>query len=156
MRVICLLAVAACGGAPPAAKPASPPQNSAAPAPAPESNDADKLLHGHPTTADFDALVQAFPSLSAARRSAIAALGTTRDAPIHVPSIEYEYTWVAKIACNGGEGKVSMQALTSGPSGQLDLLSFTCPDDASEHSAYFDFSDDPQEKQMQKELGGGN
>jgi hypothetical protein len=154
MRVICLLAVAACGGAPPAARPTSPPQNAAAPAQQP--NDADKLVHGHPTPADFDALVEQFPSLSAARRSAIAALGTTRDAPIHVPAIGYEYTWVAKIACNGGEGKVSMQALTSGPSGQLDLLSFTCPDDTSEHTAYFDFSDDPQEKAMQAEFGSGN
>jgi hypothetical protein len=145
MRVICLLAVAACGGAP-----TSPTVH--ATAPAPQSNDAaDKLVHGHPTAADFDALVDQFPSLSAARRSEIAALGT-QTAPIHVPAINYEYVWVAKIACNGGAGKVSMQALV----GNLDELSFTCPNDPSEHAAYFDFSDDPTEQQMKKELGDLN
>ncbi|HEY1550220.1 MAG TPA: hypothetical protein VGG28_20470, partial [Kofleriaceae bacterium] len=146
--------VAACGGAAP------PPVANSTPKPAPPapSNDvADKLVHGHPTTADFDALVEQFPSLSAARRSAIAALGTTNKAPIHVPTIQYEYVWVEKIACNGGTGRVNTQALTGDLFGKmLDLLSFNCPDDATEHAAYFDYSDDPQEQQMQRELGSGH
>ena len=72
-------------------------------------------------------------------------------AHIDMTSLEHD-VWVEKIACNGGAGKVTMQALVAG----LDALHFTCPDDTSEHTAYFDFSDDPQEKAMQKELGGAN
>lgn len=146
MRVICLLAIAACGGAPPAT-PTSPPPQTASPA----EPDGSELIHGHPSADSFDAFVARFPSLSATRRSAIAALGT-KAAPIHVPAINYEYVWIAKVACNGGEGKVKLQALV----GDLDMLSFTCPDDASEHTAYFDFSDDPQEKAMRAEFGGSD
>jgi hypothetical protein len=149
MRAICLIVVVACGGAAPPPVANSPTTPAKAPPP-PAKDDSDELLHGHPTADSFAAFVAQFPSLSAARRSTIAALGTTRDAPIHIPAIDDEYVWVAKIACNGGAGKVTMQALVGG----LDALSFTCPDDTAEHTTYFDFSDDPQEKAMQKELGG--
>jgi hypothetical protein len=149
MRAICLFVVAACGGATPPPIANSPAKPATTPV---AKDDSDELIHGHPTADSFDAFVAQFPSLSAARRSAIAALGTTQAAPIHVPAINYEYVWVEKIACNGGAGKVTMQALVAG----LDALHFTCPDDTSEHTAYFDFSDDPQEKAMQKELGGAN
>jgi hypothetical protein len=120
--------------------------------PAPARPDGDELVTGHPTPDSFEAFVAEFPSLSAGRRSAIAALGTTTAAPIHVPAISYEYVWVGKVACNGEAGKVTMQALVN----NLDALHFSCPGDESEHVAYFDFSDDPEEKAMRAELGSGD
>jgi len=73
-----------------------------------------------------------------------------------VPSIGYEYVWVAKIACNGSQGQVEEQSLLDTKTGQLDELEFTCPGDGSKHSTYFDFSADPTEQAMKKELGGGD
>lgn len=91
--------------------------------------------------------------MSAQRRTAIAAIGTAPEAPIRVPSINYEYVWVAKIACNGEAGKVGVQALLETAHGELDRLDFTCPGDQASHAAYFDFSADPTEQAMKKELG---
>lgn len=110
------------------------------------------LLHGHPTPDTFQQLHDLMPSLPAPRQAALRALGGSADAPIHVPSIQFEYVWVQYFACDSGAGNVGMQALVNGPHGQLDLLSFTCPGAKDEHSAYFDYSDDPTEKLMQQEL----
>ena len=170
MRAIatCLM-LAACGGAPkpaPAAPAAPPVANAAtapAPAPAPAAAPAPAgdaatpyetaLLHGHPTPDTFQQLYNVLPSLPTARQAALRALGAKIDAPIHVPTIQFEYVWVAQLACDGGEGKVGMQALVDGPHGQLDELSYTCPGSTDERRAYFDYSDDPSEKAMQEELG---
>lgn len=160
MRVaLYVIAFAACGNT--AQAPTTPVAPAPTPTPArsteteqPASSIEASLLHGHPTTGMFDELVAQFPAMSSARRAAIAALGTSQDKPIHVPAINYEYVWVDKIACNGGVGNVGTQSLLSTPQGDLDELAFTCPGDATEHAAYFDFSDDPSEQQMRKELGG--
>jgi len=155
---LALFAAIGCGGTAPA--PATPVVNTTKPAPAPAPTPTpaaasfeDELVHGHPTAQRFNELVDAFPAMSAQRRATLAAIGTSEDAPIHVPSIDYEYVWVAKIACNGGAGQVGVQALLETPKGELDKLDFTCPGDQASHAAYFDFSDDPTEQQMKKELG---
>jgi hypothetical protein len=157
MRAICLCVVAACGGGAAVSPPVATSPTKPATPPPPPTEASDVLLHGHPTAEWFDAFVEQFPSLSASRRSSLAALGTTEKAPIHVPAIKYEYVWAETIACNGGKGTVRSQALTGDLFGtMLDMLSFTCPDDATDHAAYFDFSDDPREQQMRKELGSGS
>jgi hypothetical protein len=153
MRLVVMCALAACGGAPP-----PPPAPPAAPAPKPPVAQSapkpeDQLVHGHPTADDFDALIAAFPTLSADRRAAIATIGISKDAPIRVPDIHDEYVWVGKIACNGSEGQVQQQALLRTAAGDVDELEFTCPGDDKPHSAYFDFSADPTEQAMKKELG---
>ncbi|HEY1814310.1 MAG TPA: hypothetical protein VGG74_18290 [Kofleriaceae bacterium] len=145
-----MCALAACGGAPsppPAAPTSKPPPPQSAPKPE------DQLVHGHPNAGDFDALIASFPTLSADRRAAIAAIGTSENAPIRVPDIKDEYVWVGKIACNGSEGQVQQQALLRTATGDVDELEFTCPGDDKPHAAYFDFSADPTEQAMKKELG---
>jgi hypothetical protein len=149
MRAVLICALAACGGAAPA--PATPTPSPATPPPGVEA----ELVHGHPSQQRFDEIVASFPSLSAERRAAIAATGTSEDAPIRVPDIRAEYVWVAKIACNGGAGQVQQQSLVRAAAGDLDELQFTCPGDTAQHAVYFDFSADPAEQQMKKELGLG-
>jgi hypothetical protein len=150
MRLLVMCALAACGGASPQPVAPQPPPHPAQPQTSPE----DALVHGHPSADDFDALIASFPTLSAARRATIAAIGTSEDAPIRVPDIHDEYVWVAKIACNGPEGQVQLQSLLRTKAGDVDELQFTCPGDANPHAAYFDFSADPTEQAMKKELGG--
>jgi hypothetical protein len=150
MRVFLALALAACGSAAPTPVAPAP---TPAPAPAPQAGVEAELAHGHPTTAMLDELVSQFPTMSAAHRTSLSTIGASQDQPIHVPTIEYEYVWIQKIACNGAPGKVGLQALVTTPNGQLDELTFTCPGDSSQRSAYFDFSDDPQEQQMRKDFG---
>jgi hypothetical protein len=106
-----------------------------------------------PPTTTFGNLFLILGKLSPGRRTEIATLGTTEDAPIRVPEISMEYGWVEKAACPNGAGKASTQALINTKHGQLDALMFTCPGDSTEHRAYFDFSDDPSEKAMREELG---
>ncbi len=177
-RASLLLALVACGGsAKPATTPTPPVSNATptpTPPPAPPAGDVHHDARGielakagkldeaaveyiaeieqpntEPTVfAHLDAI---YKQLSVARRTQIAALGT-KDKPIRVPDIGFEYTWVAKFGCVDGEGRVGMQALVSGPKGELDRLDYKCPD-GSDHGAYFDFSDDPTEKAMKQELG---
>lgn len=169
--IVCLVLLGACGGAarttsppvhpattgsaaPPAATPAAP----AAPAAGAPADAAtplvDVLLHGHSTPATFEDLDRVLPGLPVARQAAIRALGSTKEAPIHVPSIQYEYVWVAHFACTIGKGTMQQQSLIHVPgAGDVDDLSFTCPDSSDPHDAFFDFSDDPQEQAMRRELG---
>jgi hypothetical protein len=153
MRAASILVLIGCGGAAPA--PRTPVANTPKPAAPPATTSIeDELVHGQPDQQHFDDLVATFPTMSEQRRATIAAIGTTETTAIRVPSIPYEYVWVAKIACNGGEGQVSIQALIETAHGALDKLEFSCPNDKATHAAYFDFSADPQEQAMKKELGG--
>ena len=115
-------------------------------------------MHGTPTPEGFATVIDAFPTMSASQRAAVAALGSSKEAPIRVPDIHAEYVWVEKIACNGSAGQVHSQGLLAAGSGfdnMLDVLSYACPGDPNEHDTYFDFSADPTEQKMRKELGVG-
>jgi hypothetical protein len=101
--------------------------------------------------ATFGHLDAIYDQLSQASKLEIAALGAAETAPIKVPEIRFEYAWVGRFACAGGAGKVGLQSLVSTKTGQLDELTFECPD-GKEHHAYFDFSDDPDTKALEDEL----
>jgi hypothetical protein len=105
---------------------------------------------GAPTIA-FQGLAAAYRNLDAAGQQRIRSLGTRSSAPIHVPEIGTEYFWVRTFGCEGGSARVKMQALISSDKGPLEPLFFVCADGA-ERSLYFDFSADPMEKEMRKEL----
>ncbi len=154
MRFALAIVLAACAtsATPP---PAAPTSNAAPTATAkpPAKAIEDQLVHGTPTPENFAAVVDAFPTMSASQRATVAAIGSSKEAPIRVPDIHAEYVWVEKIACNGGAGNVGRQSLLTTPQGELDELAFTCPGDATEHAAYFDFSADPSEQKMRAELG---
>lgn len=99
----------------------------------------------------FAHLYEIYGQLGPPRQAEIAGLGGNQDAPIKVPEIRFEYLWVEAFGCVGGHGKVSMQALVNTKAGPVDLLSYDCPD-GKRHETYFDYSDDPTEKALRKEL----
>ncbi len=101
----------------------------------------------------FGNLADVLPKLSPPKLAAVVKTGATKDAPIHVPDIGGEYFWVAHIACGGAEGTVKSQALINDRGRSLDVLRFTCPD-GQEHEAFFDFSADPTEQALMRELRG--
>lgn len=157
-----IVLVAACGPKPAAQSPThntAPPNTPQPPPPAHIStgpdDDADqliaKIMAPEPPAEDFQSLADLWPKLSQAKQQAIIALGTDEKAPIHVPSIDYEYAWAQAFDCQGGQYSNMSQALIEGPAGELDLLSFDCADE-SHHEIYYDFSADPTEKAMREEL----
>jgi hypothetical protein len=83
----------------------------------------------------------------------VAALGAAADHPVYVPAIRFEYSWLGTFACPDGHPQVSAQHLLSGPKGQLDQLDYNCGDGVT-RTAFFDFSADPMEKSLRRELGG--
>lgn len=99
-------------------------------------------LRGRPVPATFANLLDILPKLSPDRRMELATIATTREAPLRVPDIAYEYTWVGHFACTDGRGKPKKQALINVAGKQLDAMSYTCPDQ-SEREAFFDFSAEP-------------
>ena len=106
-----------------------------------------------PSTAPqvFANLHEIYGLLDDARQREIAGLGATAEAPIKVPTIRFEYLWVGAFGCVGGQGKVTRQALIHAKTGSLDRLDYDCPD-SKNHAAYFDYSDDPDEKALMEEL----
>lgn len=106
-----------------------------------------------PPEAAFQHLARIYERLRPATRDRIRALGGTVEAPLFVPSIGYEYAWIAAFACTGGQGRVAEQVLVAGRQGggQLDRLHCLCPD-GSDRSLYFDFSADPHEREMKSQL----
>ena len=110
-----------------------------------------ELRDPHTVPQTFANLHEIYRQLSDARKLEIAGLGATDEAPIKVPTIRFEYAWVGTFGCPDGPGKVAQQALVQAKSGSLDLLRFTCPD-GKDREAYFDYSDDPDEKAMMEQL----
>lgn len=102
-----------------------------------------------PETA-FRHLARIYRRLRPTTRDRIRALGGSAVAPLFVPSIGHEYAWVATFACAGGQGRVAEQSLV-GADGQIDRLRCVCPD-GSDRALFFDFSADPDERQMKIEL----
>jgi hypothetical protein len=111
-----------------------------------------EVLEPDPFEATFGALYDVLDKVSAPVKTKIVALGTDQAAPIHVPAISYEYKWVNSFVCGGKQAQNVTQSLISGKNGDLDELAFDCGD-ATKHAVYFDFSADPQEKEMRKQLG---
>lgn len=106
-----------------------------------------------PAPTAFGNLTSVLPKLSPQMLQVVMLTGTLKKAPIYVPDIDGEYLWVRNIACGVGEGQVKSQALINDQGRQLDMLRFQCPDGSS-HEAYFDFSADPAEQAMRRELQG--
>jgi hypothetical protein len=78
-------------------------------------------------------------------RERIAQLGSTPERPIHVPAVEFEYSWVAAFACVEGLAHVTPPTVRRGPKGELHALEFSCAE-GPVRSIFFDFSADPAEK----------
>jgi len=112
---------------------------------------AEVRVPGAPKTT-FGNLAQSLSKLSAAKLKTVTDTGTRPEAPVFVPEIGAEYFWAENIACGVPGGVSDSQALIEHENHQLDLLDIQCPD-GSKRKVYFDFSADPQEQQMRKELG---
>jgi hypothetical protein len=112
---------------------------------------AEVLVPGAPKTT-FGNLAQSLAKLSPAKLRTVTDAGTRPEAPVFVPEIGAEYFWAENIACGVPGGVSDSQALVEHEKKQLDLLDIQCPD-GSKRKVYFDFSADPQEQQMRKELG---
>jgi hypothetical protein len=100
----------------------------------------------------FTELARLRDRLSTAARLRIAQLGSAADRPVHVPAIRFEYSWLGTFACQDGHPQVSGQKLLKSNRGTLDELDFTCGDGPA-RSVFFDFSADPTERALRRELG---
>jgi hypothetical protein len=105
-----------------------------------------------PKPTAFGNLAALIPKLSAERIRVVRGIGVDPARPIFVADIGDEYFWAEKIACGRAAGKVDSQALVSNDGQELDRLDYHCAD-GSKHQAFFDFSADPNEQAMKKELG---
>lgn len=84
----------------------------------------------------FLQLERVLPEVSTGTRVRLGQVGSSADAPVHVPSRTLEYSWVGAFACPEGHPEVSGQKELHGPNGQMDAVDFSCSDGAP-HRLYF-------------------
>ncbi len=111
----------------------------------------EEILHPPAPAVAFGNLFAIFGKLSKKAQDKLAATGSAAAKPIYVPTIGMEYGWLGHISCRGKKAKHIRQSLMSYKGHQLDRQEYECPD-GTRGKAYFDFSADPTEQALQKEL----
>ncbi len=111
----------------------------------------DEILHPPAPAVAFGNLFAIFGKLSKKMQDKLATTGSSAAKPIYVPTIGMEYDWLRHISCRGKKTHNIRQSLMSYRGHQLDRQEYECPG-GNKGQVYFDFSADPTEQALQKEL----